>query len=241
MCALKLMIYTGKLQDNEQRRMIKATPKYELGGYDYHFVDPPPDTLVCKICHCPSKEPHLSVCCGHTFCKSCLTSAKNVADVCPMCRSTNLQTFPNKQNERLIKSLHVFCTNKDKGCEWQGEVNDIKIHLDGCRFEEVRCLNNCGVSVQRQYLSNHTKNECSRRIVNCDYCHTTGEHHFIDNQHKSKCSKFPVPCPNKCDMTIPREDIDEHVKHSCPCQMLKCSNMHVWSSLSTKRSIHSYL
>ena len=120
--------------------MNKATPRnYELGGYDYHFVDPPPDTLVCKICHCPSKEPHLSVCCGHTFCKSCLTSAKNIADVCPMCRCTYLQTFPDKQNERLIKSLHIFCTNKDKGCEWQGEVNDIKIHLDGCQFEEVHC------------------------------------------------------------------------------------------------------
>ena len=108
-------------------KLFKATPTNDLGGYDYEFVDAPPDTLVCKICHCPSKEPHLSVCCGHTFCKSCLVSAKNstVAKVCPMCRSENFETFPNKQNERLIKSLAVFCTNKGKGCDWQGEVGMI--------------------------------------------------------------------------------------------------------------------
>ena len=174
---------------------VDATPN-DLGGYDYQFVDPPPDTLVCKICHCPSKEPHLSVCCGHTFCKSCLASAKDVssiADVCPMCRSSKFETFPNKQNERLIKSLAVFCTNKDKGCEWQGEVNDIKNHLErngGCQFQEVSCSNNCGSSVQRRYLVSHAEKECPRRSVNCQYCHITGEYQLIENQHKKECQSF---------------------------------------------------
>ena len=210
---------------------LEATSCEDLGGYDYEFVDAPPDTLVCKICHCPSKVPHLSVCCGHTFCKSCLVSAKNsttLDDVCPICRSAKFQTFPNKQNERLIKSLAVFCTNKGKGCKWQGEVNDITSHLrnsNGCQFVEVSCSNNCGSFVQRQCLANHVENECPRRIVNCQYCHITGEHHFIENQHKkAECPKFPVSCPNECGMTIPRDSIVNHRK-VCVCQLLRCAHL----------------
>ena len=40
------------------------------GGYDYHFVKQPLEMFVCKICHSPSRDPHLSMCSGHTFCKS---------------------------------------------------------------------------------------------------------------------------------------------------------------------------
>ena len=96
--------------------------------------------FVCKICQYPSREPHLSGCCGHTFCKSCLEAAKraiNISQACPICREEEFTTVPNKQVDRAIRSLHVFCTNKDKGCEWQGEVNDIINHLensDGCQF-----------------------------------------------------------------------------------------------------------
>ena len=43
--------------------------------------------------------------------------------------------------------LHIYRTNKEKGCEWQGELNDINSHLgnsDGCRFEKVKCSTECG-------------------------------------------------------------------------------------------------
>ena len=56
--------------------MAILMPTNGKGGYDYSLVDTPPDELVCKICHHPSREPHLSVCCGQTFCKMCLEDAK---------------------------------------------------------------------------------------------------------------------------------------------------------------------
>ena len=102
------------------------------GGYDYSFVDTPPDELVCKICQYPSVEPYLSVCCGHTFCRTCLEAAKQISMVtntCPLCREKDFTAVPNKQNERAVNSLHVFCTNKHKGCDWQGELNNITRHL----------------------------------------------------------------------------------------------------------------
>ena len=65
-----------------------------------------------------------------------------------MCNDKRLITFSNynKQLDREIGSQKIYCTNKKKGCEWQGELNDINNHLgnsDGChdQFEVVKCSN----------------------------------------------------------------------------------------------------
>ena len=61
-------------------------------------------------------------------------------------------THPNYPIEREIRSLHIYCTNKEKGCKWQGELNDINNHLgssDGCQFEGVKCSNECGEMIER--------------------------------------------------------------------------------------------
>ena len=207
-----------------------------LGGYDYNFVKEPPDTTICVICQLASRDPYLSVCCGHVFCKSCLDNAKIAADVapdifeanCPMCRvpSQEFVTVPNKQIDRLVRSLHVYCTNKEKGCQWQGEVNYISDHLgrsDGCDFEDFLCSNNCGQIVQRQYLVGHLEAECPRRMVTCQYCGVDGEYQLIDGEHKELCSKFPLPCPNNCDseLKVSREDMDTHRKE-CPLETVNC-------------------
>ncbi|XP_065901532.1 TNF receptor-associated factor 4-like [Dysidea avara] len=205
----------------------------EAGGYDHHFVATAPDRLVCKICQCPSRDPYLSVCCGHNFCKSCLDGAKkavSVAHVCPLCRNEMFQTVPNRQADREIRSLHVMCTNKERGCEWQGELNDINNHLgnsDGCQFENVKCSNECGKMLQRQYMTSHVETECPHRKVDCQYCHITGEHQFIEGEHKEQCPKLPLPCPNKCEVgSVPREDMETH-KKECPLEMVQCAYRNV--------------
>ena len=200
-----------------------------IGGYNCSFIDTPQgDHFICKICHLPSRDPYLSVCCGYLFCKSCLDNVKKTAaitNVCPICRDEEFMTFPNKQAAREIKSLHIYCTNKEKGCEWQGELNDINNHLgnsDGCQFEEVKCSNDCGKMIQRRYLTSHVETECPRRKVTCQYCHDTGEHQFIEGQHKEECPKLPLPCPNKCDIgNIPYKSLEAHRKE-CPLEMIQC-------------------
>ena len=200
------------------------------GGYDYNFVVPPPDWLICNICHCPSKEPFLSGCCGNIFCESCLEGAKKATtttDACPICRDEEFITFRHKQADRAVRALHLFCSNKEKGCEWQGELNNIINHLqnnDGCQFEEVTCTNDCGECIRRQYLTSHFEDECIRRKVDCQYCHIAGEFQVIEGEHKEACPKFPIPCPNKCEADyIPREDIDDH-RMTCPLEEVICPN-----------------
>ncbi|XP_065901399.1 TNF receptor-associated factor 4-like [Dysidea avara] len=197
-------------------------------GYDYKYVDSPPDRLVCNICHLPSRDPYLTTCCGHVFCKSCLDYFKKstvLSNVCPVCRAEEYVVYINKQLDREVKSLHVMCTNKERGCEWQGELNDINNHLgnsDGCQFEDVKCSNECGKMLQRQYLTSHIETECAYRKVDCQYCHITGEHQFIEREHKEQCPKLPLPCPNKCEVgSVPREDMEAHRKE-CPLEIVQC-------------------
>ena len=210
--------------------MATVTP-CRIGGYDNNFVNTPHNRFICKICHLPSRHPYLSVCCGHLFCKSCLDNFIIVSvNACPICRDENFVTFPNKAIDREVKGLHIYCTNKEKGCEWQGELNDIINHLensDGCQFEEVKCSNECGKMMERRYLTNHVETECPRHKVNCKYCHDTGEHQFIEGQHKEECPKLPLSCPNKCEVVfVLREDMESHRKE-CPLEMIQCEYFNV--------------
>ena len=220
-----------------------ATPNERSAGYKYKFVDTPHDRYICKICRHPCRDANLSRCCGQNFCKSCLDIGKDLnkpstglfsfwhfnkktAATCPSCQNNELDTFPNVQADREIRSLHVMCTNKERGCEWQGELNDINSHLgnsDSCQFADVKCSNECGKVLQRQYLTDHVETECPYRKVDCQYCHTTGKHQFIEGEHKEQCPKLPLPCPNKCEIgSVPHEEMEAHRKE-CPFEIVKCS------------------
>ncbi|XP_065903686.1 TNF receptor-associated factor 4-like [Dysidea avara] len=193
------------------------------GGYNYQFIKVPLGIFVCDICHLPSKDPYLTVCCGHLFCKTCLDGAKN--NCCPMCREEECVTFPNKQIDREIKGLMVYCTNQDKGCNWEGEVSNIDSHLssdEGCQFEDVACPLECGKIMMRQFIADHEVSQCPRRKVDCHYCCINGEHQFIEGKHKDECPKFPLSCPNQCNSDhVLREDISNH-RSKCPLEMIDC-------------------
>ena len=147
---------------------------------------------------------------------------KKFSNVCPVCRSEEFAIFFNKQADRAIRSLHIFCTNKEQGCEWQGEVNDISGHLGNCVFQVINCPNKCGKCLQRQLLTTHVEIKCPRRTISCQYCNDVGENQFIEGQHKEKCPKFPVQCPNECKIeSIHRDEVEEH-KKVCPLEMIQC-------------------
>ena len=224
-------VVTTRYSSGTKRRTKSVVDNSVNGGYDYHFVAALPhgSDIVCKICHLPSRNPHISSCCGHTFCKSCTESFKEntlrgkVTNACPVCRDSEFLVVQNKQIDRAVRSLHIYCTNKKEGCSWLGEINDIVEHLNCCQYESIECENNgCGINIQRQFLSDHMDFDCQYRDVNCQHCYLKGTYSFIERNHKNECPKFPLPCPNGCEVgTVPRQDLDKH-KEICPLEMIKC-------------------
>ena len=185
-----------------------------MSGYDYDFVDDPPDRLLCNICHLPCRDPQRSVYCSHVFCKSELEEGG-----CPVpkCHSEKFSTFVDKKLQREIKALRIYCPNKKDGCGWIGEIFDVDDHLI------KKCKISCSKCKQIIYFStmkSHLDTEC---LCYCPYCDITAEREVISSEHKEKCHKFPLTCPNNCGLdNIPWDDMDEH-KKECPLEMIQCA------------------
>ena len=99
---------------------------------------------------------------------------------------------------------------------------DVGKHRKICVLENVQCTNECGKEMERQNLSDHLQNECPRRLHYCQYCNIEGEHQFITGDHMTVCDKFPLTCPNQCDIGIVcRGDMDQHRK-TCSLETVDC-------------------
>ena len=195
------------------------------------FVEELPEhvDIECPVCLNILSEPHQVTCCGHNFCKSCIERVKASNGACPMCKERRYQSFIDKKCLRIINGLQVYCTNKEKGCQWKGELKNLPTHLNKgkregeCQYQQgIECRYCRGIG-QRRHLKPHEDNECLQRPVKCQYCYTKGTYHSITEEHYKKCSKYPVPCPNQCTLTrMPRGSVTGHVNNECPLQPVDC-------------------
>ena len=206
----------------------------EVGGYDCDFVETPADDLICKICHFPACDPRqTNECCGQTFCAMCLSKYMDSKILdnkqCPFCKTVPFTFVRDTKTKRYIGDLKVFCSLKSLGCTWTGELRSLEQHLvkdidnkKGCPFTELQCSNGCGVVMQRRLVEGHLKSECELREVKCEYCNTTGSYQWINSSHREECPKYPVECPNHCEVGhVKREEISGHLEE-CPLAIVEC-------------------
>ena len=211
----------------------------QCGGYSLEFVGEVSDRFNCQICTKVIREPHLAVCCGKHFCELCLKKwfSKHGRESCPHCRAEG-HSFNHVINKGLrseVNQLKINCRNRSKGCEWTGEVGQLKTHLasdKGCGFEVVKCPNKCYSFrvLMRKDLDDHLKSECQLRQYQCKYCgltdtyqSITGESLFQPQCHYDVCLEFPLACPNECGTSgIKRKDMESHRLNSCTQEPVEC-------------------
>ena len=102
----------------------------------------------------------------------------------------------------------------------------IEEHTAKCGFEPVYCEAKCGQRIQRNRIRAHMVNTCSKRMVGCAYCARSYTADTLQSHH-AQCRRFPVTCPNKCQLvnksefvSIAREDVEKHLKEECPVRMI---------------------
>ncbi|XP_069703120.1 TNF receptor-associated factor 4 isoform X1 [Periplaneta americana] len=131
------------------------------------------------------------------------------------------------QIPRVLMEDHLkyTCPQRRARCEFCGKDftgHTLENHVGSCGFEPIYCENKCGMKVQRRHLTQHKAAECSKRLVPCRYC----SKEFVADTlqvHHTKCGRFPVACPNRCDVSIlAREDLDLHLKDQCPILGICC-------------------
>ena len=136
------------------------------GGYDYEFVDTLPDTLVCKICHHPSREPYLSLCCGHTFCNSCLKECPCRPTICQYCRIEGEHQFIEGTHKQQCYKFPIPCPNKCKIEKVPSE--HLKEHMKVCPMEIVQCQYHnvgCEAKMARKDLVKHDEEKTNEHLL----------------------------------------------------------------------------
>ena len=152
----------GLGEDNSEEQALPlpetlVEPDKDRGGYDCEFVEPPPPAFQteCPICLHILKEPCVISCpCGQKICRECVEQIKEEDKPCPLCNKSDFTYMRDYGLERYLKEFEVWCSNKEKGCDWRGKLGEYEQHLNqspspesqltGCQFVEVKCMHECG-------------------------------------------------------------------------------------------------
>ncbi|CAH0381712.1 unnamed protein product [Bemisia tabaci] len=131
------------------------------------------------------------------------------------------------QIPRVLMEDHLkyTCPLRRTRCEFCGQDlsgSDMESHSGCCPLEPIYCENKCGHKLQRRQLAKHKTNECTKRLVSCRYCLLQYVADTLPT-HQAKCSRAPVPCPNRCELTsLPREELESHLKDHCGSMLNAC-------------------
>ena len=197
------------------------------GGYDFDFIEEPPEELNCSVCLLVLRDPHLTSCCGNHFCEPCAEKIKEGASPCPLCKDTTFTTFLNKSVQRKVNELKIHCPRAELGCTWIGTIGGASNHLDplsgDCEYVEVMC-SLCNEEIPRKDLLNHMNEECAKRPFTCVHCGYSDTWIEVATKHTKRCMNYPLQCPNMCGVgMIERKNLTAHLKNICPLQVEPCS------------------
>ena len=202
---------------------------YVYGEYEIQLLESLNTELMCPVCLSIYQKPTLTDCCGSVFCAQCIhLTVDKYNKACPTCGESQFNTLLDRRTERQVQGLLTTCVNKNKGCNWTGNLGYLEKHLKdsdegGCEYVLVECPLNCGKSYKKKELESHTKNDCLQRDSSCPYCPFRGTYQFFTDKHIPVCQYYPVKCPNDCGVTCEREDVEYHLKNICDKENISCS------------------
>ena len=177
------------------------------GGYDCDLVEEPPDDLVCPICLLPPKKPHLISCCGRKLCQTCVSKIKEAGQSCPCCRGNEYIIVIDKQVERRVLDLKVYCKYKSIGCTWSGELRNLEKHVKTCNFKLIAEKNEI-IEKQAQKIKELENNIAAVQKENKSLemrlkeCEPQPHAPIADKVNKSICNAVQMAC----------EDLGERLK-----------------------------
>ena len=163
------------------------------GGYDHDFVTAPPKSLECPVCLLTFRDPHVISCCGNEFCQLCIERVQREGKACPLCNEPNFTTLLHKKLVREVNALVVRCTQKEMGCEWEGELGQVEQHLSpgaglssssGCDYVIVECSFQCGAHLQRRIVGEHEMESCPKRPIEMQVASLMRKFEVITTENK---------------------------------------------------------
>ena len=132
----------GRLIDDTASPHRISPPEACISDEGIEFIELLPKEYECPLCLSVLKDPTQTNC-GHHFCLPCIGRITLAKGPCPICKTEEIQVFPDASVKRKINALQVRCNLKSHGCPWVGELAQLEPHLDvqkgDCDFVEVDC------------------------------------------------------------------------------------------------------
>lgn len=97
---------------------------------EIQFVGGRSEDYFCPVCLEVLLEPFQFLCCGNHACGTC--SGRLIATpngLCPVCREKLNGATEDKHYKRKILNLQVRCYYHQDGCQWEGELRNLKNHV----------------------------------------------------------------------------------------------------------------
>jgi TNF receptor-associated factor 4 len=87
----------------------------------------------------------------------------SVVPRCPSCQQPiSKEKIVNDNNlQKEIQNFEIYCTYKDKGCDWDGPLRDFPVHIETCGFLSIDCPNACGAKFERRFTDRHQNEDCA--------------------------------------------------------------------------------
>ena len=137
-------------------------------------------------------DPYLVPCCGHHFCGPCIKEVHEAKRSCPLCtcKRRRYQAMFDKNIQRKINGLHVYCINNKEGYKWKRELKDLSSHLQQakregeCQYVRVHCKHQHYTFVDQRYtVKTHERKHCPYRPYTFEHCGYKDSFGYITEIH----------------------------------------------------------
>ena len=179
-----------------------------MSGFDCEFVEKPSELVQtdCPVCLLILCEPYQVTCCGKSFCKECIKKIKARSQPCPTCKKDEFESFPNKGLQQPLYGFAVFCSNKERGCEWEGELGQLDQHINSSPDKEKQLVG------------------CPHTSISCEFCEKPFPRHKVEHHQTTLCPKRPFTCFMCADYKSTCEDVITNHVPTCKCRLVECPN-----------------
>ena len=164
----------------------------------------------CPVCFEPLTEgPFLLIECGHHLCRLCRDRLLRMNKTeCPKCREPDQlkSAVPDRNIQRLVRSLEVRCSEYQEGCKWVGELRYLHDHLKKqCDIAFLQCPF-CSYRSLRSEMKEHTRH-CPQRMISCENCGYYNTFTIVTEKH------YPV-CPKSSRLIISRTSVPQQYQYN---------------------------
>ena len=194
-------------------------------GYQCEFIHSVPEDFYCKKCALVARRLTFTSCCEESYCHACITDIQGQGKPCPACEKEAFTTVELMKYQKKVNQLQVYCSMKERGCDWSGTLEQLDTHLDpdqdNCQYVDTKCPLNCDMPIPKNKVEQHVAQHCAKRPYVCQYCNFKATYEEVVDTHLPECKYVPLQCPNLCGVTYERDFMEDHMK-MCRLQKVGC-------------------